>query len=539
MQEENKQKNKKEIVKNLMIIFLIIMLLLTFFSNTIMNYSLPQVTTAVASEGSVTSKVRGSGVVEAAEDYQVMVTENMTVSSVKVSVGDEVKEGDLLFVLDDVILPTAGAAQVLASQSGATSAAGSDADAQSGGGEEGSSESGVQPVSVTGSASSFADSELKAAQDTLDALELDYNKALLDLAPTYALENLDIKSAQEELNVSIENQQKSLNKASVTAQLAATAKQVEVLTTEVAALQQEMESVSGNSVKKKSKSLIKKQKELADAESLKESLTAEEAKLPDPDDAAADVRAKQKALDTLLVTLSEKKREDGSNAGKSNLDLADKRKKIEEQRELVNKLKNGGGNTREIVARNSGVIKAINCIAGDSVSPDSPLATIAVTGNGYTASFTVTKQQAQLVQPGQEAEITNIWGEDISATLNRIKPDLENPNNQKLLEFNIQGDDVTVGQNLDLSVGEKSGRYDVVIPNSAIRDGNDGKYVLVVNVKSSPLGNRYVLSRANIEIQASDDTNSAVTGELFEYDYVVTNSTKPLEAGMKVRLSDE
>ena len=48
----------------------------------------------------------------------------------------------------------------------------------------------------------------------------------------------------------------------------------------------------------------------------------------------------------------------------------------------------------------------------------------------------------------------------------------------------------------------------------------------------------YVLSRADVEVLASDDTNSAVSGGLFGYEYVVTNSTKPLEAGMKVRLAD-
>ncbi|MBO4337650.1 MAG: hypothetical protein J5842_06225 [Lachnospiraceae bacterium] len=56
---ENGKKSRKDLVKNLLIIFLIIMLILTFFSNTIMNYSLPEVSTAYASSASVTSKVRG------------------------------------------------------------------------------------------------------------------------------------------------------------------------------------------------------------------------------------------------------------------------------------------------------------------------------------------------------------------------------------------------------------------------------------------------------------------------------------------------
>ncbi|MBO5320765.1 MAG: hypothetical protein J6B01_13340, partial [Ruminococcus sp.] len=45
--KENEEKNpikKREIIKTLIIIFLAAMLLLTFFSNTIMNRSLPEIT---------------------------------------------------------------------------------------------------------------------------------------------------------------------------------------------------------------------------------------------------------------------------------------------------------------------------------------------------------------------------------------------------------------------------------------------------------------------------------------------------------------
>ena len=87
---EKKQTNKKDRIKNIAIVFLVIMLLLTFFSNTIMNYSLPEVSATYAQNGSVTAKVRGTGTVETAEDYDVKVTENHVVGSVKIKVGDEV-----------------------------------------------------------------------------------------------------------------------------------------------------------------------------------------------------------------------------------------------------------------------------------------------------------------------------------------------------------------------------------------------------------------------------------------------------------------
>ena len=53
-------RGRKDWIKNLAILFLSIMLVLTFFSNTIMNYSLPQVATQYVQQGDISPKVRGS-----------------------------------------------------------------------------------------------------------------------------------------------------------------------------------------------------------------------------------------------------------------------------------------------------------------------------------------------------------------------------------------------------------------------------------------------------------------------------------------------
>ena len=454
---EKKQTNKKDRIKNIAIVFLVIMLLLTFFSNTIMNYSLPEVSATYAQNGSVTAKVRGTGTVETAEDYDVKVTENHVVGSVKIKVGDEVSA----------------------------------------------------------------------------------DQALLAAAPNYALDNLEIKSAREELSDAVANQTKAAARASLVEQQAAAQKKVNDLQADVDYIQAQIDSsVSGNSVSKYNKKLKEKKKALAEANATLAQITSDLESTPTVDDANAAVREKQKALDTLILTLANKQTDDKVTQGQAALDLKASKKKVDDQREVVEKLKNGGQET-EIKAKNAGVVKSVNCIAGDTVTPDSALASIAVTGNGYSVSFSVTKEQAKLVKAGQEAEIQNIWGTDMKATLDSIKADIENPDKNKILTFKITGEDVTVGQSLSLSVGEKSSQYDVTVPNSAIREDNNGKFVLVVNVKSSPLGNRYVLSRADVEVLASDDTNSAVSGGLFGYEYVVTNSTKPLEAGMKVRLADQ
>ena len=54
---------RREWVKTAAIIFLSVLLVLTFFSNTIMNRSLPEVATEYVQSGSISAKIRGSGVV--------------------------------------------------------------------------------------------------------------------------------------------------------------------------------------------------------------------------------------------------------------------------------------------------------------------------------------------------------------------------------------------------------------------------------------------------------------------------------------------
>ena len=88
------------------------------------------------------------------------------------------------------------------------------------------------------------------------------------------------------------------------------------------------------------------------------------------------------------------------------------------------------------------------------------------------------------------------------------------------------------------SVGQKSSNYDYIVPNSAIREDNNGKFILIVESKSSPLRTRYIASRVDVEVLASDDNNTAISAGLYGYEYVITTSTKPVEAGKQVRLNE-
>ena len=57
--------------------------------------------------------------------------------------------------------------------------------------------------------------------------------------------------------------------------------------------------------------------------------------------------------------------------------------------------------------------------------------------------------------------------------------------------FSVTGD-VVNGQSLSISIGQKARDYEKVVPNSAVREDNKGKFILIIVEKGTPFGNRYV-----------------------------------------------
>ena len=281
---------------------------------------------------------------------------------------------------------------------------------------------------------------------------------------------------------------------------------------------------------KENKTLTKLQETLKEKSDKVEELSA----LPTLAEARATVKEKQKALTQLLLALKDKKENDSLAQQSDSLDMKAAQDKIEKQKKLVEKLKNSS-DLKEIKSKEAGIVSQIDFKEGDSVTAEAPLAKIQLAESGYIVKVNVTKAQANLIKTGNEATVENIWDDDTTASVKSIKADPENPNQSMIVTFEVKGN-VEVGQNLSLAVGEKSSRYDAVVPNNAIREDSKGKFVLVVQVKGTPLGNRYKVKRADVDVLASDDTSSGVSGGVYEYDNVVTNSSKPLEEGMQVRL---
>ena len=267
----------------------------------------------------------------------------------------------------------------------------------------------------------------------------------------------------------------------------------------------------------------------------------QDAAVTELDEKLKELEKKQEVYKAAVETVDSKQRElEEALSGKDisqqmdNLDLESQRLKIEQQRELVAKYQADTTET-EIKSKVAGVVKSINVTAGKDTKPGEAMAVIDVVDRGFTIKVSVTNEQAKQVKIGDAADVSNYyWGNDIQATLEAITADPEGGGQKRLLVFRITGD-IEAGTNISLSIGQRSANYDTIIPKSALREDTNGNFVLVVTSKSTPLGNRYTATRADVQVLAQDDNNAAVSG-LAANDYVITTSSKPLDAGTQVRM---
>lgn len=95
----NKISKRQQIVKNTAIVFLVILLILTFFSNTIMNITLPEAVVAEINRDVITAQITGEGIAEAENLYSIVMSESRVIDSIPVTVGQEIKQGDVICYL--------------------------------------------------------------------------------------------------------------------------------------------------------------------------------------------------------------------------------------------------------------------------------------------------------------------------------------------------------------------------------------------------------------------------------------------------------
>lgn len=285
------------------------------------------------------------------------------------------------------------------------------------------------------------------------------------------------------------------------------------------------ESSLKDTIKQKNKELDNLKKQLSDSTT---DLT--------PEALADKIKEQKNSVDSLEAALKITQATENQTTTTNKLTREDQKKQLEELAAKIETYKNAPENT-QVTAPIAGKITAINFTAGESVTSGNTVASIEIADKGYIVEISMAADQARKIQVGTPCSVVNSWWySNIEASVTGMRSDPSSQGKNRIITITVSGD-VSEGQTLNFSIGDKSQSYDSVLPNSAIREDNDGKFVLVVESKKTPLNMRYTAKRVDIEVLASDDTQSAVSG-LYGSEFVITNSTVPIADKQQVRLAE-
>ena len=537
-----------------MIAFVAILAVLTFFSNTIMNMTIPKVVGSYASRGNLSYSNGSKGDVVVDNQIEIKGLEGRVVDEIKVTGFDSVKKGDTILTLkpieDDETLATKKA-----------------------------------------SLKTLEREKAYAARQPKQATDFSIQTDAINTAKTTLSEAKETLKKVQNKKSAISNNQKiideeSVKKVSLEATVAAAAKTVEDLKTQIDKLLTEKAPLDAqitvyketntpeptedellnnstpyailvNKVKEKEEEIKKLNDLLKPAEERMNEASADLAEcegkiskaeaaietlegLPSEASAKNEVTAAQNALNTANKAYSDEKKRASVEADKAKDLENDRDEDIAKLKEEIAKLEEAAKIT-EIKAPANGLAYNITVAAGDTLTAKTVVGYILPEEHREcSVTFTFDTKVAQNIWTGQQLEITS--GFASSCTVISKKPDPENPRGQMLVKCHIDSEDSWPGEEITVNAGRGNDNYKCVVSSSAVNEDNNGTFVYAIIGSSTPLGDKYTVKRIDVSVEATDGAFSAISsakGELDKYDVmIVIRSEKPLEDGQRVRLED-
>ena len=243
------------------------------------------------------------------------------------------------------------------------------------------------------------------------------------------------------------------------------------------------------------------------------------------------VNSAQKVLNDALIQA-------GISEDKAKDLVEDRDKEIEKLKKQIDDMEKQAKVT-EIKAPAAGYIYNIAVSSGDVLTAKTIVTYILpVTDRVCSVSFEFKAQAVQNIWVGMPLEVTSGFIE--GCTVTGIKPDPNDPRGTRIVKCMVDGNDAWPGEEITVNAGRGNDNYKCVVPSSAVSEDNNGHFVYVIVGSSTPLGDKYVVKRVDVTVEATDGAASAIKGEGLDKNdvMIVVRAEKPLEDGQRVRLED-
>ncbi len=548
----NFKKNRKWVIRAA-VAFVLILGLLTFFSNTIMNATIPKVVVESAYRGNLSYTNSQTGTAKAEGVTEVKGIEGREIASVVLSNYDRVSPGDVILTLKPVTDTTALDTleeQLLALQREAEYAARQPStsvdysvylqaivDA----------EAALAQANSTLSAAMNREATLTAAQGVINANSSTAiaQRAEVDAASA-SLEAINVEISQNQNQISVLDDRIAVFTTLGTPTPSPAdpgvitptpvAGSIEELCAQRQALVEENEILQANLADAQAR-LNNAASQLATTNTAIENANAtiEAANsLPSVTSAQAAVNTANSALTAAREAYTNIQITTGIAADQAQDSVEDRNENIAELTEQIAELSETMEAT-EIRATAAGYIYGMTTAVGDVLVKDQVLLQIIPDNVSCTVSFTFEESVASNFSIGMELSVDSYWIDKV--VIVSIKPDASDPRNKRTVKCSIEGN-VMPGEQITVVADRANSDYDCVVPSSAVYEDNSGTFIYVVEQTSTVLGDKCIVHRVKVTVEATDGARTAISGENIEGAQIVVRSEKPLHDGDRVRLTD-
>lgn len=566
---------RKKVVRA-MIAFVVVLAVLTFFSNTIMNLTIPKVMGTYATRGNLSYSNSARGTISVDNKTEVKGIDGRVVDQVMVTNYDVVKKGDVILTLKSV-----EESEDLEAKKDELKQLERDADYES-----------RLPADNTDLSTYYdsintAKTALAEAKDTLSKVQ---NKSSVEsedkqIISDETAKSVSLQAAVDAAAKSVEDIKKEIDK--IDAEIAPLQSQVDVyvalgtptptpkpqpgdpeytepdpayipdldedgidrnsptyamekLLFKINKFEKDKETYKAQldaaqaRVDEASAELAESQGKIEEAKAEIESLSA----LPSEQQAQNQVNSAQTALNQAQKALNDAATQAGITADKAQDAMEDREKKMERLKKEIAELEKQAKIT-SITAPAAGLIYNITVASGDTLAAKDTITSILPeTGRKCSVTFEFDAEVAKGISIGMPLEITSGYVE--GCTIVSIKPNPDNPRNSRIVKCAIDSDDAWPEEEITVNAGRGNENYKCVVPSSAVSEDNSGTFIYAIVGSSSPLGDKYNVRRIDVNIEATDGAATAITGDGLDKNdlMIVIRSEKPLEDGQRVRLED-
>lgn len=513
---EDKKRNWKSGALKGFAALLIVMMAFTVISRGAASFSVVQVEVETPAPRKIEHIVRGQGTVEKNRELAVWTQPDILVKTIYVSIGETVRQGDMLALLEpesieEEIEKLEHEIQILKLQN---EAAGSVAAKEQQGRDmerQRAQEDYNRSMEEQGNLVAQAEEDLRRAQDALSAF--DQRQEALSQEPVKAPDDVAIPELEKP---DIKNQQDSFE--------------------DIEGVGVAPDAVPDDHSEPDQESDGEPDAAETNSEAQQNQAEIERAALEEA--ARLAYRAFEEALRSQEKARTEAARriEDAKTGGTidntSQINGITIEDKLKEQHKLKELKENGGS----ILAPVDGVITQMNIVTGQRTT-DTAAFTMADITSGMRYVAQIEEEDAKYLATGDGVSLQAGGKKHSDLQVLTMEPDGEKEmvTVTVLLEQGI----LSIGDTASLEAVKQSDTYPMTLPIGAIHSENGKNFVYVLEEEETVLGTQLTVRRADVTVEEQNGQYAAVTSELLsESSQVVTDSDGLIQAGDRVRLRE-